>query len=143
VQVTRDFRVNLNAVHVSGSTNSLADFCSRSFALSDQEFLTALNAQYPLPTSWKLAQLTPDILQLDFDVIYHNVSQGISQQCAAAIDTTWDTWTAFCSALHVDPTLQQTPDPILPLQLFAHRYRRGDISPSKAQVRGKTVGDAL
>jgi hypothetical protein len=31
----------------------------------------------------------------------------------------------------------------LPLQVFAHRYRWGDISPSKTKVRGKTVGDAL
>jgi hypothetical protein len=45
--------------------------------------------------------------------------------------------------LHLDPTLQHTDDPILPLQIFALRYRRGELSPSKTPVRGKTVADAL
>jgi hypothetical protein len=46
-------------------------------------------------------------------------------------------------ALNFDPTLQQTDDPIILLQLFAHCYRWGVISPNKTPVRGRTVGDAL
>jgi hypothetical protein len=53
------------------------------------------------------------------------------------------TWEAFCDSLNLDPTLADCPDPIPPLQLFAHRYRTGEIAPGGAKVRGKTVGDAL
>jgi len=35
------------------------------------------------------------------------------------------------------------PDPIPILQVFAHRYRQGKISPSKSLVRGRMVGNAL
>jgi len=82
-------------------------------------------------------------LESDLSVIYQDVALGVSHQRAAATDSTWNTWHSFCSTLHIDPTLQSTADPILPLQVFAHRYRRGEISPSKTKVRGKTVGDAL
>jgi hypothetical protein len=43
----------------------------------------------------------------------------------------------------IDPTLSTYADPIPALQLFAHRYRTGAIAPGGAQVRGKTVGDAV
>jgi len=39
--------------------------------------------------------------------------------------------------------LDALDDPIPILQVFAHRYRVGDLSPSRAQVRGRTVGDAV
>jgi len=84
-----------------------------------------------------------DVTAADIRTIIQDVTLGISSQCALATDTTWATWEGFCSDLNIDPTLQTTPDPVLPLQLFALRYRRGEISPSKSKVRGKTVGDAL
>jgi len=57
--------------------------------------------------------------------------------------TATKTWDAFCESIYLDPTLADCPDPIPPLQLFAHRYRTGEIAPGGAEVRGKTVGDAL
>jgi hypothetical protein len=84
-----------------------------------------------------------DVIAADIRTIIQDVSLGVSTQRASATDTTWTTWEAFCADLNIDPTLQTTPDPVLPLQLFALRYRRGEISPSKSKVRGKTVGDAL
>ncbi len=71
------------------------------------------------------------------------VALGVSQQQAASTDSTWLVWEAFCNDLQIDPTLKDSPDHIIPLQLFAHRYRCGQISPSKTVVRGKTVGDAV
>jgi len=54
--------------------------------------------------------------------------------------TVWDT---FCNTLHLDPTMSDCHDKIPALQLFAHRYRSGELAPRGASVRGKTVGDAL
>jgi len=71
------------------------------------------------------------------------VALGVSLQRANATDSTWSTWLDFCTSLNIDPTLHSADDPILPLQLFAHRYRRGQISPSRTAVRGRTVGDAV
>lgn len=41
------------------------------------------------------------------------------------------------------PVALNVPDPVSLLQVFALRYRRGEISPSRGPVRGRTVGDAL
>jgi hypothetical protein len=82
-------------------------------------------------------------LQTELDTISQHVALGISQNRAASTDSTWLVWTAFCNELQIDPTLQDSPDNIIPLQLFAHRYRCGQISPSQTPVRGKTVGDAV
>jgi len=57
--------------------------------------------------------------------------------------TTWLLWEDFCDTLAVDPTGTYVPGIIPLLQVFAHRYRTGEISPSQSAVRGRTVGDAL
>ena len=49
----------------------------------------------------------------------------------------------YCTSLGLDPVADQSIDPTPVLQVFAHRYRTGDISPSKSQVQDRTVGDAL
>jgi hypothetical protein len=72
-----------------------------------------------------------------------DVSLGATANRAMPGSTTWKIWETFCAAINADPTLTTSDDPITILQLFAHRYRRGEISPSKTQVRSKTVGDAL
>jgi hypothetical protein len=45
--------------------------------------------------------------------------------------------------LYLDPYLQQIADPILLLQVFAHRYRTGALAPSGTKVRFRTVEGAL
>ncbi len=45
--------------------------------------------------------------------------------------------------LYLDPYLQQIEDPILLLQVFAHRYRTGALAPSGTTVRSRTVEGAL
>jgi len=72
-----------------------------------------------------------------------DVSMGQSRSRASAAHTTWTVWTHFCSSLGVDPVTLNVPDPIALLQVFAHRYRGGELSPSRTQVRSRTVGDAL
>jgi len=41
-------------VYTPGSSNTLADCCSRSFDLSNMEFLTHIQRLYPVKSSWKL-----------------------------------------------------------------------------------------
>jgi hypothetical protein len=60
-QITRNHLCSLHTMHVPGSTNTLADFCSRSFHHTDQEFLTQLATQYPIAPSWTLAPVTCDM----------------------------------------------------------------------------------
>jgi hypothetical protein len=58
----------------------------------------------------------------------------------------WKIWLNFCATLHIDPYLQETIagfDGIPFLQVFAMRYRLGDIAPSGNAVRARTVEDAL
>jgi hypothetical protein len=56
-QISRSNLVSLSAFHVPGTSNTLADFCSRSFHLTDQEFLHHLNTHFPINPSWTLAQV--------------------------------------------------------------------------------------
>jgi len=60
-----------------------------------------------------------------------------------ASNSTWDIWWNFCNALWCNPYLLDLGDPVPILQVFAHRYWTGEISPSHAPVCGRTVGDAV
>jgi hypothetical protein len=45
----------LESTFTASNTNTLADFCSRSFHLDDAAFLKHVNTNWPMQTSWKLA----------------------------------------------------------------------------------------
>jgi len=66
-QQCRSKRQTLLPCFTPGTTNTLADFCSRSWHLSDAQFLHMANCRFPLPQqSWTLAHLTTDTqLQLN------------------------------------------------------------------------------
>lgn len=56
----------------------------------------------------------------------------------------WDKWVAYCAEIRLDPTLQGIQDHPIPfLQVFAYRYRHGQINTSRRQVRSRTVENAL
>jgi len=59
-KLTRDHNIALQPIFVNGTTNILADFCSCSFALSNQAFLQQLEARFPTKASWTLALPTPE-----------------------------------------------------------------------------------
>jgi hypothetical protein len=61
-KLTLDHNMTLKPVFVPGTSNSLADFCSRSFHLQDAEFLATLNQQYPIKPSWTLVHPTPNMI---------------------------------------------------------------------------------
>ncbi len=79
----------------------------------------------------------------DFRIIAHDVALGICSSKQASQRTTFTVWNNFCNSLNMDPTICSYPDPIPALQLFPHRYRMGELSPSPSSVRSLTVGDAL
>ena len=55
--------------------------------------------------------------------------------------TSWNNWSVFCHDLCIDPQLREITNPISLLQIFAHRYRTGEISGRR--VRARTVEDSL
>jgi len=61
-QLSRRYNLSLTPLFVSGATNSLADFCSRSFLLSDDKFLQEVNTRFPINPSWTLVHPTPELL---------------------------------------------------------------------------------
>jgi hypothetical protein len=55
-QLTQHHTFSLKPISVSGKSNHLADFCSRSFHLDDQEFIQQLQSTYPIEPSWTIVQ---------------------------------------------------------------------------------------
>jgi hypothetical protein len=68
-RLSRDANLAARACFTPGSTNTLADFCSRAWHLDDAEFLAAVNCRFPMQSSWTLVRpqketLLPVILSL-------------------------------------------------------------------------------
>jgi hypothetical protein len=59
-QLSRQHQLNLKVISIPGSSNTIADFCSRSFSLLDQDFLRELQQRFPTHPSWQLAHLTKE-----------------------------------------------------------------------------------
>jgi hypothetical protein len=79
----------------------------------------------------------------DLRLAQTDVALGVVPSRASAAATQWALWDAFCSSLGVSPSLQDIPDPIPYLQVFAYRYRHGVLNPSHRIVRSRTVEGAL
>jgi hypothetical protein len=68
---------------------------------------------------------------------------GLSTGNTSAQSTIWGIWQHFCDSLRQDPYLQSLSDPVPLLQLFARKYRTGELAPKRHQVSAKTVGKAI
>ena len=65
-QLSREYRFNLTPISVPGHSNTLADFASRSFHLSDKDFLQEFNDRHPINPSWLHVHPTKeDVLALN------------------------------------------------------------------------------
>jgi hypothetical protein len=80
---------------------------------------------------------------LDLRAIQNDMATALCHSRHGGNSTSVTVWDTFCTTLHLDPLLDDCADKIPVLQLFAHRYRSGELAPRGAHVRGKTVGDAL
>jgi hypothetical protein len=143
-QLSQQHTFTLKPVNVTGKTNHIADFCSRSFHLSDQDFRLQLQSTFPIKPSWHIVQPSKENVSGMISALSCKMSPWELQPTKPSqAQTTWKIWEQFCATINADPTLTASDDPVTNLQLFAHHYHRGDISPSKAKVCSKTVGDAL
>ena len=71
------------------------------------------------------------------------IASGVTASRTRAASSAWKLWVSFCTSLHLDPLLPSFQDKIPVLKIFAHCYRHSTISPSKRQVRARTVEDAV
>jgi len=58
--LTRQSRLTLQPISVPGTSNTIADFISRSFSLSDQDLQNELNSRFPYQHAWQIAHPTPE-----------------------------------------------------------------------------------
>ena len=68
---------------------------------------------------------------------------GIVSSRASSNDNTWLTWKRFRLDLAMDPWLSDDVDPIILLQVFAQRYRTGQLAPRQRPVKSRTEEGAL
>jgi len=59
-QLTHRNLLSLTPIPVPGTTNNIADLCSRSFHLSDQQLLEHMNNTYPTIPCWTIAHPPPE-----------------------------------------------------------------------------------
>ena len=90
-----------------------------------------------------LSRATDHAFLRDLRAAQAAVALGVVPSRASAAAAQWHLWEDFCASLSLNPSLQQVPDPVPYLQVFAHRYRHGVINPSRRLVRGRTVEGAL
>jgi hypothetical protein len=82
-------------------------------------------------------------VERDLCLIQEDAALGVCRSRANAALSTWQIWLEFCNSLQQDAYLQETQDPIVLLRLFAKRYRTGELAPSGAPVRARTVENAV
>jgi len=61
-RLRRAHNFSLSACYIPGSTNTLADCCSRLFHLNDNDFLAYMNATHPVQPSWKLVHPPTELI---------------------------------------------------------------------------------
>lgn len=79
----------------------------------------------------------------DYRLAQEKVQAGVVSSRSSAANSHWDIWSTFCLTLTVDPLLSSVLDPVVLLQVFAQRYRTGQIAPRGQPVRSRTVEDAV
>jgi len=79
----------------------------------------------------------------DLKLAQEAVRAGVVPSRAKAADNHWNRWALFCISLHIDPSLEGVLEPIDILQVYAHRYRTGELAPSGRPVKSRTVEDSL
>jgi hypothetical protein len=86
---------------------------------------------------------TADAFHDSLGAVQRHIRAGVVSSRARAADHHWQRWETFCQQHSLDPLLLGLQDPIPALQVFATRYRSGEIAPGGQAVRSHTVEDAL
>ena len=80
---------------------------------------------WTLPTGKILAALTYttwDSVVYTYHAVLQDMAQGVSSSCLCTIKTDWCLWQYFTPWLRVCSDLTKTVNPVLVLQIFAHRF---------------------
>lgn len=87
--------------------------------------------------------LARDSFRRDYGLAQATMRAGVTPSRTRSGDSHWDRWCAFCDSLALHPLLPNTSDPVSLLQVFAHRYRLGQLPQQRQAVRSRTAEDAL
>jgi hypothetical protein len=93
-----------------------------------------------------LASRRPEVanaFRADQRLVADTCRAAVGAQRAARQDNTWGIWLEFCAEHEVTPLLENLPDPIPHLQIFAQRYRDGRLAKNGDPVRARTVEEAV
>jgi hypothetical protein len=83
-------------------------------------------------------------IRLDLRAVAATTVAGLVPQGAAAAQRHWQSWTPFCTAQERSPLLDpEDPAALTLLQVYAHRYRTGELAPSRRRVKSATVEAAV
>ena len=82
-------------------------------------------------------------LETDLRLVSDHTALGVVSSRTRSSAHLWTIWTDFCRSVNADPFCQTLSDPIPLLQVFALRYRTGDLSASGRAVRKRQVEEAL
>jgi hypothetical protein len=129
--------------YIWGPVNAMADDASRLFHLTNLELLTHFNSMYPQTQPWNLWIPTSQMHSAVIAALRSKTSKPASFLLAPEPPLPTGNYGKSCHKLAIDPTLQEFQDPVPFLQVFARRYRTGDLAPRKKPVRSHTVEDAL
>jgi hypothetical protein len=101
---------------------------------------------HSLPTERDLAQV-PDALRdayrRDLGIADTAARNWMAPTTANSRARTWTVWREFCAEHNVPVYLQGLECPLAPLQVFAVRYRRGQLRRGGRRVLAGTISDAL
>lgn len=84
-----------------------------------------------------------DAFRADLSLVQEAVRAGVDPTYTRKKDNHWDIWVEYCSSISIDPSFDGILDPIPYLQVFAHRYRIGQIAARGNAVKSTPVSDVL
>jgi len=125
--LTRTSRVDITPVFASGSTNTLADACSRNFHLSDQDFTALIQRQFPIRGGWHCAQPPNEIVSR---MTLALSGEMWSLDCPSH-DRTQQTTLGSCGKTFANPLQLTLQDPTCPTLFQFYRSLPSATGPEK------------
>ena len=131
---------------IPGIHNTMADTASRSFHLSNSDFLTHFNSHFPQPTSWTLHHLQPGTISSLISALCKRPSPLASQPPAPVLPP----WLGNSGSRFAHPSTSTSTPSFHPSKIKFPSYKyfptvtnTAPSPPSKRQVRACTVEDAV
>ena len=84
-----------------------------------------------------------DTFRRDLRLATQEVAGGVVPARSREALAHWKKWTQFCDEQTISPSLAGLADPIPFLQVFAYRFRHGQLNTTHREVRSRTVENAI